>query len=179
MCSIPTRRVKSGWIRGRARATGNGSSRRGRHESYVQLHAIRRRGEMKLTVGKKLGLCFGSILGLMAVSTFLSYLRVSEVQQIQATVLTVRVPSLDAVRQMQRDIFQTGSKCRQAILAGSENARKADAMQRFDGIWSKVEQDAATLSDLSPKWTRQENRDRLASIKQRLPEIQQAQRHTI
>jgi methyl-accepting chemotaxis protein len=134
---------------------------------------------MKLTVGKKLGLCFGVILTLMVASTFLSYLRVSEVQQIQAHALTVRVPSLDAVRQLQRDMFQTGSKCRQAILAGSENERKADAMQRFDGIWSKVEQDVATLSDLSPKWTRQENRDRLASIKQRLPEIQQAQRHTI
>lgn len=73
---------------------------------------------MRLTLGKKLGLGFGSILALMAASTVLSYLRVSEVQQIQSTVLSVRFPTLDGIRQLQRDLFQSGSKSRQAILAG-------------------------------------------------------------
>src|ERR1700690_3102024 len=134
---------------------------------------------MKFTLGKKLGMGFGAILALMVVSTFLSYLRVSEVQQIQTTLLRTRVPTLDGVRQLQRDLFQTGSKCRQAILAGGQSERREDGIKRFDAIWSKVDQDVATLAELAPKWSLQENRDRLQQIKERIPELHKTQRGTI
>ena len=134
---------------------------------------------MKLTLGKKLGLGFGAILTLMVVSTFLSYLRVNEADRIQTVLLSNRVPTLDAVRQLQRDLFQTGSKCRQAILAGDQSARRVDGIQRFDGIWKKVDEDVATLSELAPKWTLQENRDRLARMKERIPPLHAMQRGTI
>jgi len=134
---------------------------------------------MKLTLGKKLTLAFGSILALMVLSTFLSYLRVSQVQQIQTTLLSVRVPTLDGVRQLQRDLFQTGSKSRQAILAGWQTERRADGIKRFDAIWGKVEEDVATLSKISPQWTKQENRDRLANMKERIPRLREIQRHAI
>ena len=134
---------------------------------------------MKLTLGKKLGLGFGAVLALMVLSTLLSYSRVSEVQQVQATLLTLRVPTLDAVRQLQRDMFQTGSKSRQAILAGGQSERRADGIRRFDDIWTKVDQDVAALSELAPKWTRQANRDRLADMKERIPRLREMQRHAI
>src|SRR5271166_1025999 len=134
---------------------------------------------MKLTLGKQLGMGFGAILALMVASTFLSYLRVSEVQRIQATTLSLRVPTLDGVRQLQRDLFQTGSKCRQAILAGGQTERREDGIRRFDGIWSKVDEDVATLTELSPRWSRQENRDRLAKIKEQIPRLRTIQRGTI
>jgi methyl-accepting chemotaxis protein len=134
---------------------------------------------MKLTLGKKLGLGFGVILALMVASTLLSYLRMVEVQRVQTVLLTVRVPTLDAVRQLQRDMFQTGSKCRQAILAGDQTARRVDGIKRFDAIWSKVDEDVATLTELAPKWTRQENRDHLAKIKEGTPALHNIQRGTI
>ncbi len=62
---------------------------------------------------------------------------------------------------------------------GGRAERSADGIRRFDDIWTKVDQDVATLSELAPKWTRQENRDRLASIKERIPHLHQMQRHAI
>jgi methyl-accepting chemotaxis protein len=134
---------------------------------------------MKLTLGKKLGLAFGAILALMVVSTFLAYLRVSEVQKTQNALLIVRVPTLDGVRMLQRDLFQTGSKCRQAILAGGQPERRADGIKRFDAIWASVDHDLAELEELSPKWTVLENRDRLKKMKEQLPEVRRIQRATM
>jgi methyl-accepting chemotaxis protein len=134
---------------------------------------------MKLTLGKKLGLGFGSILALMVASTLLSYLRVNEVEQLQGTLLGVRVPTLDGIRQMQRDLFQTGSKTRQAILAGGQTERREDGIRRFNDIWSKVDDDVAMLTELSPKWSRQGNRDRLARIKEQIPTLRKIQQATI
>ncbi len=134
---------------------------------------------MKLTLGKKLGMGFGAILALMVLSTLLSYWRVRKVQELQTTLLSVRVPTLDGVRELQRDMFQTGSKSRQAILAGGQSERRADGIKRFDAIWAKVDEDVAALSELSPKWSKQENRDRLASMKERIPRLREMQRHSI
>ncbi len=134
---------------------------------------------MKFTLGRKLGLGFGAILALMVGSTFLSYLRVGDVERTQTELTTIQVPTLDSIRQLQRDLFQTGSKCRQAILAGSQSERREDGIRRFDGIWTQVEKDLDTLTELSPKWSRQEDRDRLAAIKERIPQLHQIQRGTI
>jgi methyl-accepting chemotaxis protein len=134
---------------------------------------------MKLTLGKKLGLGFGSVLTLMVASTLLSYRRIDDVEQMQNVLMSTRVPTLDGVRQLQRDLFQTASKCRQAILAGSQSKRREDGIRRFDSSWSQVDKDAAILTELSPKWSLQANRDRLAEIKERIPELHKIQRGTI
>ena len=134
---------------------------------------------MKLTLGRKLGLGYGAILVLMVLSTFLSYLRVSEVQRLQKQLLTVRVPTLDGVRQLQRDLFQTGSKSRQAILGGTDNERRADGIRRFEDIWSKVDHDVSVLTELSAGWVHKENIERLAAIKERIPSLREIQRHSV
>jgi methyl-accepting chemotaxis protein len=133
---------------------------------------------MKLTLGKKLTLAFGVILALMVASTFLSYLRVGDEQRAQTALIDSRVPTLDGVRRLQRDLFQTGSKCRQAILAGGQSARREDGIRRFDTIWDTVEQDITGLTELSSKWT-PEDRDRLVKIKERIPELHKIQQGTI
>jgi methyl-accepting chemotaxis protein len=135
--------------------------------------------KLRWTLGKKLGLGFAGILALMGACTLLSYLRVGEVQRIQSTVVGLRVPTLDASRQLQRDLFQTGSKARQSILAGTDSARRADAIRRFDAVWNDADKDVAALTELSPKWAKQENRDRLAAIKERMPRLRELQRHAI
>ncbi|MGB8582538.1 MAG: methyl-accepting chemotaxis protein [Candidatus Sulfotelmatobacter sp.] len=134
---------------------------------------------MKLTLGRKLGLGFGVVLSLMAMSTLFSYMRLRQLENVQSALLRTRIPSLDGVRQLQRDLFQSGSKTRQAILAGSDTARREDGIRRFDAIWRNVDDDLARLADLSAHWIRQENVDRLATVKQQVPQLHDVQRHTI
>ncbi len=121
---------------------------------------------MKLTLGKKLGLGFGSILTLMLMSGTASVFKILEVREQQDFLLDTRVPSLDAGRSLQRDFFQAGNKCRQVILAGDQSERRQDALSRFQKTWASADKDIETLSELSSRWTIQQNRDRLASSKE-------------
>jgi methyl-accepting chemotaxis protein len=121
---------------------------------------------VKLTLGKKLGMGFGAILALMLISGTASMVKIREMRELQDLLLGVRAPSLDAERELQRDLFQTGSKSRQVILAGTQAERRQDGMARFEKTWGDIDKDLAALTELSPHWTLQENRDRLAGIKE-------------
>ncbi|MGA2430521.1 MAG: methyl-accepting chemotaxis protein [Candidatus Acidiferrum sp.] len=134
---------------------------------------------MKLTLGKKLLLGFGTILTLMIVSSVLSYRKSLEIKEIEYFILSNRVPSIEAISQLKDDLDFSGSKARQAILAGSEPTRKDDALKRFNGAWDRIDKSIGKVSDLSPNWILQENKDRLATIKQALPGIREAQQGTI
>jgi methyl-accepting chemotaxis protein len=132
---------------------------------------------MKLTLGKKLGLGFGVILVLMAFSTVMSYVKLTDVKQTQDLIVNMRFPTLETARKLQRDLNQVGNKGRQAILAGGDPARREAAIKLADEAWAAVDEDVARLDELSSRWTLQENRDRLAEIKKNIPvfhEIQDA-----
>lgn len=128
---------------------------------------------MRLTVGRKLALAFGSILALMLLSTILSYMKSTEMHREQGFIVTVRVPSVAGCKDLQRDLNQAASKARQAILSGSEPKRYAAAKTLFDQAWSDVENDTRRLDQVAPRWVKQENRDRLADVERRLPEFHQ------
>jgi methyl-accepting chemotaxis protein len=130
---------------------------------------------MKLTLGKKLGLGFGIILALMVLSVVLTYSKASSIKETQALITEVRVPTVSALKDLQRELNQTQSKGRQAILAGSDSARWADAKKSFDASWDVIGKVVATLDDLSPRWSLQENRDRLAETKKQLVVLRDTQ----
>jgi methyl-accepting chemotaxis protein len=130
---------------------------------------------MRLTLGKKLGLGFGVILALVVFSAAIAYLKSSDIRQTQDRALDIRSPSLETARRVQRDLNQTQSKGRQAILAGAEPARREAAKKLFDAAWGDVEKDMAGMDELAPKWAVQANRDRLADVKQQLPLLRAAQ----
>jgi len=130
---------------------------------------------MKLTLGKKLGLGFGVILALMVFSAVMTYVKSSEIKQSQDRALDLRFPTLATAKDLQRDLNQTQSKGRQAILAGAEPARREAAKKLFDGNWGAIEKDVAALDELAPKWTLQANRDRLDEVKKQLPVLRAAQ----
>jgi methyl-accepting chemotaxis protein len=90
-------------------------------------------------------------------------------------VLDIRVPTLEAAVRLQRDLNQTASKGRQVILAGQETARKEDAKKLFDGAWDEAGKDMAELDESAPKWTLQENRERLGEVKKQLPLLRAAE----
>jgi methyl-accepting chemotaxis protein len=131
---------------------------------------------MKLTLGKKLGMGFGCILALMVFSAGLAYLKVSAIEQSQDHMSNVRIPSISACKDLQRDLNQTASKGRQAVLAGAEPARREAARKLFDATWNDIEeQDTASLDVLAPQWTLQANRERYAEVKKQLSGLREAQ----
>jgi methyl-accepting chemotaxis protein len=130
---------------------------------------------MRVTLGKKLGLGFGVILALMVFSAAMTYIKSSEMKASQDRALDIRFPSLAAAKDLQRDLNQTQSKGRQAILAGAEPAQREAAKKLFDGSWGAIEKDAATLDEFALKWSVQANRDHLDDLKKQLPALRAAQ----
>jgi methyl-accepting chemotaxis protein len=138
-----------------------------------------REDQLRLTLGKKLGLGFGSILALMVLSSLLTYVKASSVQKTQERAMGVRVPTIKALISLQRELNQTQSKGRQAILAGNQTDRAESAMRLFTSNWDDIAKDIAALDELAPKWSEQENRDRLAETKTQLAILRQVQETAI
>jgi methyl-accepting chemotaxis protein len=134
---------------------------------------------MKLTVGKKLGLAFGTILVLMLISASVSHYKLSSIRQSQAVMTDVRIPTIKLVLELQRDLNQSQSKGRQGILAGSDTARRADAKKLFDSAWEDLNRDVDSLSEVAPHWALEENRHRLTATKEQLPKLRQVQEECI
>src|SRR5271170_611305 len=130
---------------------------------------------MKLTLGKELGLGFGTILVLMLISAGISYFKLADISQAEQNILEVRAPTIEACKDLQAHLQEAASEARHGILAGEDPARRAVAAASFASAWESIEKDAGALQELSSKWGLQENRDKLATIKARLHGVQQRQ----
>ena len=84
---------------------------------------------MKLTLGKKLGFGVGTILALMVISSVLTYLKAASIKETQDHAMAVRVPTIGALKDLQRDLNQAQSKGRQVILAGDQPDRREAAQK--------------------------------------------------
>jgi methyl-accepting chemotaxis protein len=123
---------------------------------------------MKITLGKKLGLGFGVVLGLIVVSAVMGFLKSRNIRRSEEAAFAVRVPSLKAAIRLQRDLNQTQVKGRQTILAGTQPARLEEARKLFAETWLDVAKDMTTMDELAPQWTNHEDRERLQEIKRQL-----------
>src|ERR1700688_3495694 len=130
---------------------------------------------MRLTLGRKLGLGFGVILGLIVVDTTLTYLQANAIKMHQDRAMGVSMPTLETCRNLQKDLNQAQSKGRQAILAGTETARRESAKKLFDEAWGDIEKDVARLDELAPQWAVRQNRDLLLEVKKQLPDLRKVQ----
>jgi methyl-accepting chemotaxis protein len=130
---------------------------------------------MKLTVGKKLGFGFGAVLLLVAFGAVLGYVKTSTVEKLEETFVTVRIPTISALKDLQRDLNQSQSKGRQVVLAGTDQKRRDDAQRAFDTDWGEINKDVSTLDSLAPRWPVQANRERLAQLKEQIPPLKEVQ----
>jgi methyl-accepting chemotaxis protein len=122
-----------------------------------------------------MGLGFASVLALMVLSTGLIYLKVGAILDAQRHTMTLRVPTINALMALQRDLNQSQSKGRQAVLAGGEPGRREAAQKLFDSNWQKIGDDVAKLDELAPQWSLQASRDHFAEIVRQLPVLREAQ----
>jgi methyl-accepting chemotaxis protein len=151
---------------------------------YVPMKALRanavpgnhrREREMRFTLGKQLGLGFACVLTLTVLSAVLNYVKAGAIKAAQERAMAVRVPTIKACAELQRDLNQTQSKGRQVILAGNQSARWQAAKKTFDLNWDDIGKDVARLDEMSPQWTLQADRDRLTETKQELSSLREFQ----
>lgn len=125
---------------------------------------------MRLTLGRKLELGFGSVLLLMVFTSFAGFLKTNEIRKSQDATIERTFPAIETARQLQRDLNYTQVKGRQAILSGTDRHGWEDATKAFDGAWTAVQSEIARLDQLSADWS-QQDRDCLADIKRHLPAL--------
>jgi methyl-accepting chemotaxis protein len=130
---------------------------------------------MKFTLGKQMGLGFACVLTLTVLSAVLNYVKAGAIKVAQERAMAVRVPTIKACAELQKDLNQTQSIGRQAILAGSQSARWEAAKKIFDSNWDDIGKDVARLDELSLQWTLPADRNRLAETKQELSSLRQFQ----
>src|ERR1700686_5092972 len=104
---------------------------------------------MKFTIGKKLGLAFATLLGLMVISSGLAYLKAQVIRETESTMTDIRVPTENAIFELQRDLNQSQSKGRQAVLAGTEQSRRDVARKAFNSAWDDIKKDVSQLDELA------------------------------
>jgi len=130
---------------------------------------------MKLTLGKKLSLGFACVLALTVLSAVLTNVKASAIKEAQDRAMAVIVPTIRACTDLQKDLNQAQNSGREAILAGNQSARWQAAKKAFDSNWDDIARDVAKLDELSPHWSLQADRDRLAATKQKLPSLREFQ----
>jgi methyl-accepting chemotaxis protein len=125
-------------------------------------------GNMKLTLGRKMGLSFGLLLTLMIGSSVLNHFESAAIRREEDATVELRFPALETARMLQRDLNYTQVKGRQAILAGTEPERWKDGKKAFEAAWKSIDKDVDVLNQLSSSWP-QANRDQLEDIKRHVP----------
>jgi len=128
---------------------------------------------MKFSVGAKLGLGFAGVLVFTVGIGILSYAKVKEAQTLEEYVLTSRVPTIERDRDLQSNLNFVASKARQAILAGTDANRKGAALTAYNEGWANIDKDLRDLAELSSTWKLQQNRNRLAHIRELVPKYKQ------
>jgi len=101
---------------------------------------------MKLKIATKLGLSFAVVLGLMILSGLLTCLKFLDIRQNVDRMTDIRVPSMEAARVLQDDFDYVANKSRQAILAGTDPARKAAAQVAFEEGWARLDKTLEPLA---------------------------------
>ena len=129
---------------------------------------------MKFTIGRKLGLAFATLLGLMIFTAGVAHVKSRDVRRNELKLSSLRVPTYLADLNMQRDLNRAQSKGREVLLLGAQPAAEK-ARNQFASIWKDLDNDAAALDEFAPKWTLQANRDRWAIVKPLLPKLRSAQ----
>src|SRR5216684_1969775 len=134
---------------------------------------------MRFTLGKQPGLGFACVLALTILSAVLTNVKAGAIKEAQDRAMAVRVPTIRACTELQRDLNQTLNDGRQAILAGNQSTRSDSAKKSFDRDWEEIAKDVSKLDELSPQWALQANRDRLTETKQELPSLREFQEAAI
>ena len=121
---------------------------------------------MKLTMGKKLGMGFGSIILLMIVSTVIGQMKVTELGNVQNRVTGLRFPTVVTGRDMINGINHSLAALRGYMILGGESATAAEKFKADRAkAWQGIDDALARYTQYSKNWTDPANVERLTKIK--------------
>ena len=125
---------------------------------------------MRFTIGKRLWLGFGLMIALMASVGSLVYVKVQEVNAVQARVLDLRVATALTGDALRTDLYRSLSALRGYMILGSDELKEERAH-----TWEMIDTDIAKMQEFSQSWTDPENIMRLEQFVQVMDEFRVAQ----
>lgn len=130
---------------------------------------------MKLTIGKKLGLGFTAIVGLMTISSSISYTQIKELQQVEQRVIELRYPTIVTGRELLNGINSSLAALRGYMILGADPALANKMKANRQAAWDDIDQAINKFDDFARNWTVPANIERLADLKATVEKFRQAQ----
>jgi len=128
-----------------------------------------------LTIGKKLGLSFGVILLLMAISSIITYSLIINNENIQNKIINLRMKTVLLGKDVINGVNQSLAGLRGYMILGKEPS-KAQAMQNTrKKAWNLIDRAVKEYDLLAKNWTVPANVKRLKNIKLELEAFKVAQ----
>ena len=130
---------------------------------------------MRLTIGRKLGLGFGSLIAIIAVSSTLTYVKFQEVAELQARTVELRYPTLQSCSEMMNGINHSLAGLRGYMILGDDPDRAAFFRNDRAAAWDEIDKSFAELQAFSESWTDPANIERLSLLAVEIEEFREAQ----
>jgi len=129
---------------------------------------------MKLTISKKLGAGFGTLIVIIAALSAVLYIQISDTNKLTHNVLEQNVPSVEHAIHTQAEIHHSLSMHRGYMILGLKPL--ADARTK---AWEKIDKHTAALEELSAHWEDQETIEAFAEFKIVMADFKKAQDEVI
>ena len=126
--------------------------------------------KLNWTIGKKLGFGFGAMIAIICVATGVTYYKVNTVTAVQTRVMDGRQPTVQASLGVLNGVNDSLAALRGYIILGGDKMKQGRA-----AAWNSIDEDLASLTELSKNWTNPRNVEVLDELKQVLGEFQDAQ----
>ena len=122
------------------------------------------------TIGKKLGFGFGAMIAIICVATGVTYYKVNTVTAVQTRVMDGRQPTVQASLGVLNGVNNSLAALRGYMILGGDKMKQGRA-----AAWTSIDENLASLTELSKSWTNPKNVEILEELKQVLGEFQDAQ----
>ncbi len=130
---------------------------------------------MNFTIGKKIGLGFGIVIALMAVSAGVGYWKLNQMMAVEDRVIELRYPTVRSADQMMNGMNHSLAALRGYMILGKDPS-KADLFTKDrQAAWEEIDSALATMQEFSKTWTDPTNIERLEQLTAEIEQFRTAQ----
>jgi methyl-accepting chemotaxis protein len=131
--------------------------------------------KLNLTIGKKLGLGFGVLVMLIVASSTVTYIKVSQLREIESRVVNLRYPTVIAGREMVNGVNHSLAGLRGYMILGGDPAMAAAFKKDRAAGWNEIEGALGQMESFAVNWTDPANIAYLKQVKKEVKGFSQAQ----
>src|ERR1700744_958345 len=134
---------------------------------------------MRVSVVRKIGLGFASLIGGMAVSSLVVYQEEISIRVIEERITGLHYRSMFTEKDLVADLNLAQKRAVEVILAAAAQVGGKSGRGPLEDAWHRVEKELGILKENAPHWNLQTNRERLASVQATADELRQAHESAI